>query len=307
MGGGQFLPASIACRQVLPAGAPPGPRRALAKRLHCAAASQEATNIMSCELRLIPSIPALAAAGAVFASTGCWVSVATPAKTPVAPAATAPAAAAPATTPATPDVPPTTAAATPDVPPAAPAVQPLAQPAVQPLAQPAAPAPQAGTSDQVADSGRFSVKRMVVEALAGEATSIALTLAMCNGSSCTWDGWAPFLASFAISPIAVYGTGHAMGGRGSMFGAYAGATAALAPLTIPTDPMAPPDQVLSQIQTEATISAVLLPLCSALTYEVTSHVASVAWQREHQPALAVQPLYSRGQVQGGAGTFSFRF
>jgi hypothetical protein len=88
---------------------------------------------------------------------------------------------------------------------------------------------------------------------------------------------------------------------------YLGASPALTPLTMPAQPNETPADTLSRIQTEAVVSSVLLPVCSALLYEVSSQVVSAKWRMEHEPKVTVQPVAAGTRVSGGVGTVSFRF
>jgi hypothetical protein len=157
------------------------------------------------------------------------------------------------------------------------------------------------------DRARFSGKRLVLEILAGEAAGLLTTFLLCNDSSCPGDGWIAFGADFAVTPLAVWGVGTALGGRGSLGYAYLGASPALTPLSMPGSPDESPADTLSRIRTEAMVSALLLPVCSAVLYEATSHFASVRWRTEHAPQLTVRPVIGHDGVTGGVGALSLRF
>jgi len=116
------------------------------------------------------------------------------------------------------------------------------------------------------ERAHFSLKRLALEIVAGEATGIAASLLLCNGSSCPGDGELAFGVDFAVTPAAVWGVGTVMGGRGTLFASYLGASPALTPLTLPGQPNETPADTSSRIQTEAIVSSVLLPICSALLY-----------------------------------------
>jgi hypothetical protein len=184
--------------------------------------------------------------------------------------------------------------------------EPTASPAFAPLAQPAQSAHEP-TEEQRSDRARFSGKRLALEIVAGEATGLLTTYALCNGSTCAGDGWLAFGADFVVAPLAVYGTGRVMGGHGTLLYSYLGASPALIPLTMPGTPGESPADTLSRIQTEATISALLLPLCSAVLYEVSSQVTSARWRMEHHPTMSVRPLYDHRGTAGGVGAVAIAF
>jgi hypothetical protein len=176
----------------------------------------------------------------------------------------------------------------------------------QPLAAPAATPTDPAEAARM-ERAHFSGKRLALEIITGEATGLLTTYLLCNGSSCAGDGWGAFAADFAVTPLAVWGVGTAMGGRGTLLSSYLGASPALTPFTMPGQPNETPADTLSRIQTEAVVSSLLLPVCSALLYEVSSQVVSTRWRTEHAPAMTVQPVYSSGHVTGGAGTLSLSF
>jgi hypothetical protein len=96
------------------------------------------------------------------------------------------------------------------------------------------------------DRDRFSGKRLAVEILVGEASGLLTSYLLCNDSNCPG------------------GVGNAMGGQGSLLYSYFGASPALTPFSMPGSPDESPADTLSRIRVEATISAVILPVCSAL-------------------------------------------
>jgi hypothetical protein len=175
--------------------------------------------------------------------------------------------------------------------------------ATVPLAR---PAPDPVETEKM-DRARFSGKRLAVEILAGEAAGLLTSFLLCNDSSCPGDGWVAFGADFAVTPLVVWGVGTAMGGRGSLAYSYLGASPAVTPLSMPGSPDESPADTLSRIRTEAAVSALLLPVCSAVLYEATSHFASVRWRTEHAPMLTVRPLLHHDGLAGGVGALSLRF
>ncbi len=157
------------------------------------------------------------------------------------------------------------------------------------------------------ERARFSGKRLAVEIAAGElagALAAGLTFSgLCHGDGCLGAGLAAFGADFAVAPLAVWGTGEAMGGAGSLGYTYLGATTALAAFSVPGSPDETPADTASRIGLELTISSLLMPACSALLYEVSSNQR---WVREHAVTIAVRPLYERTGT-GGIGMVSARW
>ena len=151
------------------------------------------------------------------------------------------------------------------------------------------------------DRPRFSGKRLAVEIIGGEvigalATGITFN-ALCNGRDCLGSAIAAFSANLAITPAAVWGIGTFMGGDGSLGYSYLGATIALAPFSVTGSPQESPSDTMTRIQIETWTSAILLAPCSALMYEVSSHVR---WSREHAVNLAVRTLRNDGDGFVGA-------
>lgn len=157
------------------------------------------------------------------------------------------------------------------------------------------------------DRARFSGKRLLAEMGVGAASGLVISLLLCNSSLCPSDGWLAFFVDLGATPIAIWALGGSMGGRGSLLDTYLGASAAVAPLGLPPAANETPEQTLSRIQTEVTVSALALPICSAVLYEVSSHFASVRWHNEHTPKLTVRPLFDHDRMAGGVGTLALRF
>jgi hypothetical protein len=160
---------------------------------------------------------------------------------------------------------------------------------------------------QKMDRARFSGTRFAVELLAGGAAGLLTSLTLCNGSSCPGDGFVAFGVDLAVTPLVIWGIGGAMGGRGSLMYSYVGASVAVTPLSMPGSPDEAPIDTINRINTEVAISAVLLPICSAVLYEASSHFTSVRWRNEHAPQIALRPLNGRDGLNGGLGTLSLRF
>ncbi len=165
------------------------------------------------------------------------------------------------------------------------------------------------TRPAYADSrAHFSGKRLVVEILAGELVgglATALTFrGLCDGTDCFGSAMVAFGANVAITPLAIWGAGNAMGGEGSLGYSYLGASLALTPFSITGSPDETPADALSRIEVEVAISSILLAPCSAILYEATSQVS---WAREHSVGVTLQPVHDQRNVNGAIGMFSARW
>jgi hypothetical protein len=158
------------------------------------------------------------------------------------------------------------------------------------------------------ERARFSGKRLVLEILGGELTgSIATALTfkgLCNGTDCFGSAIAAFGVNVAVTPLAVWGIGSAMGGEGSLGYTYLGASLALTPFSVTGSADESPADALSRISVEVWMSSILLAPCSALMYEVTSHAR---WSREHAVTVGVKPIRDRENVSGVAGFVTGNF
>jgi hypothetical protein len=103
-------------------------------------------------------------------------------------------------------------------------------------------------------------------------------------------------SEIAVTPLVVWGTGKAMGGRGTLGSAYLGATAAFA------GPSATPEQAVVSLA----VGMVLMPLTSALVYEVSSHVRSKRFEAIAN-SVAIAPIVDSYGVSGVRAGLSFRF
>jgi hypothetical protein len=165
------------------------------------------------------------------------------------------------------------------------------------LAQPAPPPLPEDTGSAVRmQKARFSGKRLVLEILVGGGVQALVAYgtykSACGDDPCLGGALGGWFAGFAVTPLAVWGTGTMMGGEGKLAHAYYGAVPALAPFSATEAP----------IGLQFALSAVFLPITSSVMYEVSSHVASEKWTREHAPQLTV-----RATDDGYAGTFAVRF
>ncbi len=161
-----------------------------------------------------------------------------------------------------------------------------------------------------ADEARahFSTKRLVVEILGGELVgglTTALTFrGLCDGTDCFGSAMLAFGADAAVTPLAIWGIGKAMGGEGSLGYAYVGGSIALAPFGVTGSPDETPSDALSRLEIEVAISSILLAPCSALAYEATSQLR---WSREHSVTVGFQPVRDQRNVNGAIGMVSARW
>jgi hypothetical protein len=153
------------------------------------------------------------------------------------------------------------------------------------------------------ERARFSGKRLFVEilvgGLVGSLAAYGTFSAMCGDEACLSGAITGFLVNFAVTPIAVWGTGNMMGGQGSLKGAYLGASIAVTPLSMPGQPDETPGETISRINLEMAISVIVLPITSAILYEFTSGMKATRWKQQHAtPVVGVQPIYGRAGLEG---------
>ena len=143
---------------------------------------------------------------------------------------------------------------------------------------------------------RFSGKRLVLEILVGGTVGTLVAYgtykSTCGDDPCLGGALGGWFAGFAVTPLAVWGTGTLTGGEGKLAHAYYGAVPALAPFSATSAP----------IGLQFALSSVFLPITSAIMYEASSHIASERWTREHAPQLTL-----RATGDGYAGAVSVRF
>jgi len=158
------------------------------------------------------------------------------------------------------------------------------------------------------DHARFSGKRLAIEIIGGELTGALVTgltfNALCNGEDCLGSAFAAFGANFAVTPLAVWGIGAAMGGEGSLGYSYLGASLALTPFSVTGSADESPSDAVNRVSIEAWVSSILLAPCSAIMYEASSHGS---WVREHQVNVAVRTLHDREGLDGAAAMISGRW
>ncbi len=155
------------------------------------------------------------------------------------------------------------------------------------------------------DHARFSGKRFVIETLGGEVVGALVTgltfNVLCSGDDCLGSAFASFGMNVAVTPLAVWGIGKAMGGEGSLGYSYLGASIALAPFSVTGAADESPSDALGRVEVETIVSSILLAPCSALMYEMTSQMT---WSREHALNVAVRPIHG---FDGAAAMISLRW
>lgn len=159
----------------------------------------------------------------------------------------------------------------------------------------AQPAPPEQNTERI-QRAKFSGKRLVLEILVGGGVQALAAYgtysSVCGDDPCLGGALGGWFAGFAVTPLAVWGTGTLTGGEGKLSHAYYGAVPALAPFSATTAP----------VGLQFGLSAILLPITSSFMYELSSHVASQRWTAEHAPQLTV-----RASQGGYAGAFAVRF
>jgi hypothetical protein len=192
-------------------------------------------------------------------------------------------------------------------------VAPASRSATAPIAPAASPQdpPAAGEPMQAA---RFSGKRLVIEMLAGAAVgsiaAYATFEALCNGSDCLGASLTGAAVNFAITPLAVWGTGRWAGGQGTVGMTYLGGSMAFAAFSVPGQPNEAPSDTLNRLKIELAISTLVLPVTSAVFFELSSHLGYERWRTAAAAgnlALGVAPTYDRHGMTGAMGQLSLRF
>jgi hypothetical protein len=176
-----------------------------------------------------------------------------------------------------------------------------------PLVQPAAPQAAPVNVDDGTEGAAFSGKRLAAEIGGGELVSLLVSFAtyngLCNGHDCMGSALAAYGVDFAVTPLAIWAGGRALGGHGSLGWTYLGASTSLAAFSATGQPDETPADTMSRINVEMAISALLMPVTSALLFEVSSQV----WFKSHHVTLAVNPTLDRGHTTGATGGITVGF
>jgi hypothetical protein len=159
----------------------------------------------------------------------------------------------------------------------------------------AAPAP--APVPEGARRGHFSAGRMVVEMLAGGVLGSLLGYEVYNAAGGSVGGVLAGLGTeIAVEPLIVYGTGRAMGGIGTVGSAYLGGMLAF------SGPAATPGEA----EVSFAIGMALMPVTSALAFELSSHTHSKALEQAAS-GLTVTPVVGTNGVSGVKAGVGFSF
>jgi len=177
---------------------------------------------------------------------------------------------------------------------------PLAEQPERAYAPPPRPAtterdPAGDTLRDDAERGRLDVGRYALEVLVGVAAGAAVSYgvygAMCGDGDCFDAALAGMGADALVAPLAIWGIGRALGGRGDLVLTYLGGLTAFSGASAPADPAL-----------GVAVGMVVMPLTSALLFELTSQIASVRAAAElaarSRWRAGVAPIYGRGGLQG---------
>lgn len=162
---------------------------------------------------------------------------------------------------------------------------------------------------------RWSSKRLVGEILAGAVVgslaAYATFSATCGeGSDCFGESLLSAGVNFAITPLAVWGTGRWAGGAGTVGWTYLGGAVSLAAFSAPGPADESTEDALSRFKLELAISTILLPITSSIMFELSSHVRYKQWQAGHPTSFQanVVPTYDpRGGIAGAVGQVGWTF
>jgi hypothetical protein len=171
------------------------------------------------------------------------------------------------------------------------------------------PPPPPNTDAAHMDGARFSGKRFVVEILAGGALGSLVAYgtysSLCGRGDCTGAALAGFGMNFAVTPLAVWGVGRAMGGEGTLGWTYLGASTALAPFSVSGPADESTSDMIARIDLEFAMSALFLPITSSLFYELSSHLHYKQWRASQPAGFAIAPVYGEHHhVTGALGQVS---
>jgi hypothetical protein len=196
---------------------------------------------------------------------------------------------------------------------AAPAPTTAAVTAAEPELAPDGP-PALTDHDRHMMGARWSNKRLIGEILAGAVVgslaAYATYSATCGeDSDCFGESLLSAGVNFAITPLAVWGTGRWAGGAGTIGWTYLGGAVSLAAFSAP----GPADESLadaqSRFQLELAISTILLPITSSIMFELSSHVRYKQWQAGHPTSFQanIVPTRDRGGVTGAVAQVGWTF
>lgn len=151
--------------------------------------------------------------------------------------------------------------------------------------------PRTGESRTNAGSrAEFSGKRMLVEMVLGGVVGSLAGAAVyeaAGGDSSVESVLTALGAQMVVTPAVVWSTGRVMGGQGTLRSSYLGGLAAFA------GPAATPEQV----EVSFTIGMIIMPITSALFYEISSHISSQRLRRI-TPAVSLSPRVVPDKISG---------
>jgi hypothetical protein len=179
--------------------------------------------------------------------------------------------------------------------------------AASPSGTPASPSgtpadPPSSHEQEPAARGSFSFGRFVVEsfssAFVGSAAALLVYKVSCGDRNCLGGTVAGLGADIAVTPLAVWSVGGAMGGEGALGWTYVGGLAAFAGCGTKSDPTLP-----------LVLGTILMPFTSSLLYELSSNAnAKRAPGRGALLRPSIIPIYGQqGAVEGGGLMLSGRF
>lgn len=186
--------------------------------------------------------------------------------------------------------------------------------APEPTVAPESP-PALTDHDRHMMGARWSTKRLLGEILAGAVvgslTAYGTFEAMCgDDSDCFGASLMAAGMNFAVTPLAVWGTGRALGGQGSLGWTYLGGVVSLAAFSATGPADESTEDALDRFKIELTVATILLPISSAVMSELSSHLRYKQWQAGHPTSFqaGLVPTYDhRGGVSGALGQVGWRF
>jgi hypothetical protein len=117
--------------------------------------------------------------------------------------------------------------------------------------------------------------------------------------------------NFAVTPYAVWQVGHWMGGQGTLSMTYVGGTCAFAAFSESAPPNETPSQTIARIDLEFAVATLMMPVTSAVVFEIMSHFSYARWRDATQAgnvSFGVAPTYDRrGGLDGAMSRLSLRF
>lgn len=128
------------------------------------------------------------------------------------------------------------------------------------------------------ERAKFSPLRLVVEIVAGAAAGALVGYGV---AAATDEPIAGLVANVAVTPVAVWGTGEAMGGDGSLLYTYMGGLAGFSG---------------SSSDSALAFGVVVAPIGAAVVYEASSHFT--AKSREYLVGIGVAPVFRAARMEG---------